>query len=62
VLMVLAVRHALGLAADVRRVLREAAEGEVDRRKIRKVREEGGEERGERVSNYHNMPNIYCDT
>jgi hypothetical protein len=42
--------------------LREAAEGEVDGRKIRKVREEGGEERGERVSNYHNMPNIYCDT
>lgn len=52
-LMVLAVRHALGLAADVRRVLREAAEGEVDRRKIRKVRERrGGEEEKERVSDF----------
>ncbi len=37
-LMVLAVRHALGLAADVRRVLREAVAGDVDRAKIRKVR------------------------
>lgn len=37
VLMILTVRHAFGLAADVRRVLREAAEGEVDRRKIRKL-------------------------
>ena len=37
-LVVLAARHALGLAADVRRVLGEAVEGDVDRARIRKVR------------------------
>jgi hypothetical protein len=38
VLLVLAARHALGLAADVRRVLREAVDGDVDRARIRKVK------------------------
>jgi hypothetical protein len=37
VLSVLAVRHALGLAAEVRRVLQEAADGDVDRARIRKL-------------------------
>lgn len=37
VLAVLAARHALGLAAEVRRVLQEAVDGDVDRARIRKL-------------------------